>query len=511
MEKAVIYPGQIIVTQNPLEIHSSLGSCVEVVLHDPVRRITGVSIYVQSHPDSEQHAQTARYGCYSLPNTLEKMVRLGAVPERFLARVLGGSWVVDTQSRASSVGKKNIDFALSWLRQVRIPIVSSELGGCRARRVIVSSASFSVKLSLLANASELESSYGSFSPVNKQPSVVVVESSPTVRGMLTRLLQQEEIVTVVGAAADAFEARELLVEYRPDVVLISADLPSVSGRELLQRLMKYFPTPVIMMARPHSDANVVCDSLELGAVDCVELPDCMTADELQNYGTYLQNRVTGAVKLRERISETMSNQFQVSSSARERFVLALEGVEVLLLGGDTGAHFELDTLLSALPQEAPAVVLGLDGLPRAHIEKLKLSAHLNFVEGSHLQPVRPGCVYYAPEGYVLELLRIDGANKVGLVEGSSSWTGISSREILFQSAILARDLGSKLAVTVLSGFSSGGVDTLTRLRDCGVSMMAIDPNCSRIPFLPASAVASGSIEIIVDTEKLLPVRKDLVS
>ena len=283
MENVILYPGQTLVTQDSVEVHSTLGSCVEVVLHDPVRRITGMSIFVQPEPDCEHTIRSARYGCFSLTRMLEKMCALGADPQRLLARVLGGSTQNDTQSRTTAVGKKNIDFALSWLRQSRIPVVSSELGGLRARNVVVHTNQFTVRQTLRENSSDLESAYGNFKALIKKVRVIVVENSPSVRATLIRLLEQHDHVDVVGAAADAYEARELLVEHQPDLVLIAFDLPKVSGVDFLQRLMKYFPIPVVMMTRTPTEHSVIAEAFELGAVDCVECPEAVSENDLSDY------------------------------------------------------------------------------------------------------------------------------------------------------------------------------------------------------------------------------------
>ncbi|MEY2988137.1 MAG: cheB, glutamate methylesterase, partial [Pseudomonadota bacterium] len=416
MEKVILYPGQTLVTQDAVEIHSIVSSCIEVVLHDPVRRITGVSIFVQPRPDGEHLIQSARYGCYSLDHVLEKMLILGADPQRMLARVYGGGTLNDSLSRTSTIGKKNIDFALAWLRHARIPVVSSELGGLRARSVFVNSIHFSVRQNRHENSSELESAYGQFSSLKKKSRVVVVENSPTTRVKLTRVLQQHDLVDVVGVAVDAFEAREMLVEHQPDLVLISSELPKISGIELLERLMKYFPLPVIMITGALAHPKVIAEALEFGAVDCIESPESIADAELDEYGDYLRSKVLSASRIADRVHRSFWNQFSPSKSAADKFNSVLSGMDVLLFGGDTGAHFELESLLSSLPKDGPAVLLALDRLPLNYLKRLVEKADLKLVEGGHLQTLSPGCTYFPPEGYCFELLSDEGVKKIGLVE-----------------------------------------------------------------------------------------------
>lgn len=501
MEKLILYPGQVFVTQEPIEVHSNVGTCVEVVLHDPVRHITGVSIFVQPYPDAENSLLSARYGCHSLPLVLEKMCKLGADPQRVLARVIGGSAVGPADFRSVSAGKKNIDFALAWLRQARIPIVSSELGGLRARKVALSSALFSIKQTFHSDLCELESSFGEFRPAGKRTRVVIVAHSPTARATIVRILKQHELIDVVGAAGDAFEAREILVEHQPDLVIIVDDLPKVSALQLLQRLMKYFPMPVIMMTGTSDNEKANIEALECGAVDSIESPESLSELDLTDYTLYLQSMVLSAARIGDRVQNSRWSRFFPSSSNSQALEAALGGADVLLCAGDTGSHFELASLLGALPKHGPAVLLGLDSLPRAHIDKLTSQGQFNLIEAQHLQTLSPGCAYFPPRGYGLELLSVDGSKKASLVKLSAGWRGQSSRELLFESALRSVHSATRSAALLLSGLSLAGVDTFVRLRDAGVATLAVDPASSRVPILPSSAVAVGAVDVTIELDQ----------
>jgi len=504
MEKVSLYPGQVFVTQDSIEIHSTLGSCVEVVLHDPLRRITGVSIFVQAQPDGVLSTRSPRYGCYALAQVLERMCTLGAEPQRVLARVLGGGAVNNGKLGLTSAGKKNVDFALSWLRQLRIPIVSSELGGSRARSVIVDSGKFLVRQTFVHDSTEPEAACGNLASVRNKVRIIIVENSPSVRAMVERLVQQNELLEVVASAADAFEARELLVEYQPDLVLISDNIPRVSGIELLQRLMKYFPIPVIMMTSSLSNPSVIAEAFECGAVDILERPESICDSDLSEYGVHLQSKILAVARIANRVTDSHWNRSSASVSASRLLESVLGSVEILLLGGDTGAHFELEPLFRAMPEDGPAILLAVEALPRNYVDRLLAEGRYNLKEARHLQALTPGCIYFPPEGYFLELLSLDGVYKLGLSHANAGWKGLSSREALFQSALRCEASDTKLAAMLLSGLSVCGVESLVRLRDSGVSTLALDPSSSRVPILPSSALVSGAVDVTIEMEQQVP-------
>ena len=46
IEKLFLYPGQLVVTKDAMEITTILGSCVSVCLFDPIRRIAGMNHFL---------------------------------------------------------------------------------------------------------------------------------------------------------------------------------------------------------------------------------------------------------------------------------------------------------------------------------------------------------------------------------------------------------------------------------------------------------------------------------
>jgi DNA-binding LytR/AlgR family response regulator len=66
--------------------------------------------------------------------------------------------------------------------------------------------------------------------------VLIVDDEPLARRRLEILLKDQPDVTVVGAAADGVEARRLIAELRPDVLLLDIKMPRVNGFEVLDGL-----------------------------------------------------------------------------------------------------------------------------------------------------------------------------------------------------------------------------------------------------------------------------------
>ena len=102
----------------------------------------------------------------------------------------------------------------------------------------------------------------------RQIRVLVVEDSMVFRELLVKNLEKDPAIKVVATATDPFEARDKIIEYRPDVMTLDVELPKMNGIEFLRKLMPQYPLPVIVIS---SLSDKVFDALSAGAVDFVVL------------------------------------------------------------------------------------------------------------------------------------------------------------------------------------------------------------------------------------------------
>jgi chemotaxis receptor (MCP) glutamine deamidase CheD len=133
-EVLYVEPGQLLVCAEPKRLRTILGSCVSVCLYDPHNRIGGMNHFML--PRAPQGGGAGfRYGDAAMPALLERMERLGCEPRQLCAHVYGGAKVLTAISGMTHLGQGNVDFALDWLDERRITIVSSGVLGTWARRL----------------------------------------------------------------------------------------------------------------------------------------------------------------------------------------------------------------------------------------------------------------------------------------------------------------------------------------------------------------------------------------
>jgi CheY-like chemotaxis protein len=103
--------------------------------------------------------------------------------------------------------------------------------------------------------------------------VLVADDSETVLLMLERRLEMEgyDVVT----AKDGFEALERLREagsQKPDIILLDAMMPNMSGTEVLEQLRQQGSKIPVLMISAHLDAQEPDRMRSLGASDCIPKP-----------------------------------------------------------------------------------------------------------------------------------------------------------------------------------------------------------------------------------------------
>ncbi|MEO0058060.1 MAG: hypothetical protein RIT17_1533, partial [Pseudomonadota bacterium] len=66
-------------------------------------------------------------------------------------------------------------------------------------------------------------------------SVLVVDDSPVMRALLQHRLEQQADIAVIGTAANAAEARQLIKTLDPDVVTLDIEMPGMDGLSFLEK------------------------------------------------------------------------------------------------------------------------------------------------------------------------------------------------------------------------------------------------------------------------------------
>jgi chemotaxis protein CheD len=127
-----VVPGKVGVSGQPDMVFTAvLGPSVVVCIYDPVAKVGGMAHFI--FPGGEEYdPHETRFGGQALAVLISELIELGACVTRLEALLYGGAKLHDGRR---DIGKRNIEFALSFLAREEIAVVGHGFGGDQVRRV----------------------------------------------------------------------------------------------------------------------------------------------------------------------------------------------------------------------------------------------------------------------------------------------------------------------------------------------------------------------------------------
>jgi two-component system, chemotaxis family, protein-glutamate methylesterase/glutaminase len=322
--------------------------------------------------------------------------------------------------------------------------------------------------------------------------VLVVDDSPTMRGLITATLQADPQIEVVGQAADPNEARQAIKMLAPDVVTLDIEMPNMDGLEFLEKIMRLRPTPVIMVSTlTQAGADVSLLALEIGAFDCVAKPSSYNQNSFES----LAEKVKAAAK-----SQRRPRLVNVAPPSTARF---LPDGRLIAIGSSTGGVEALLTILSKFPENCPPTIISQHMPPTftksfaERLNKLCAPAVSEAVDGATL---KVGHVYLAPGSAHLELAGLT-APRVRLNEGERVNGHRPSVDVMFNS--LLRSVGASRTIgVILTGLGRDGAEGLLALRRAGAETIGQDEASSVVYGMPKVAFEIGAVAKQLPLERI---------
>jgi two-component system chemotaxis response regulator CheB len=324
--------------------------------------------------------------------------------------------------------------------------------------------------------------------------VLVVDDSALVRDVLSKELSRDPEIEVVGAVPDPFVARDQIVLLKPDVVTLDIEMPRMDGITFLRKLMRYYPLPVIIISSltPKGGA-LALEAMDIGAVDVMCKPG--SAYAVGDMGTQLREKVKAAAMVRVEKREAPDG------GPRQRLSLLKTTNIVVAIGASTGGTKALQSLLAALPANAPGVLV-VQHMPehftRSFAERLNTLCAMEVKEAEDGDTVAPGRVLIAPGNYHMLLNRSGAVYRVSIKAGPLVSRHRPSVDVLFKS--MARFAGSNAVGVILTGMGADGACGMKEMKDSGATNIAQDEATCVVYGMPKEAISQGGVDHILPLE-----------
>src|SRR5574344_457394 len=127
--------------------------------------------------------------------------------------------------------------------------------------------------------------------------VLIIDDSAMIRKVFEQELSKDPEIEVVGTAPDPFVGRDKIVYLKPDVITLDIEMPRMDGLTFLEKLMKYYPLPVVIVSSlAKRGGDVAVKAMELGAVEVLSKPG--TAYSVGDMSEQLIEKVKAASKVK---------------------------------------------------------------------------------------------------------------------------------------------------------------------------------------------------------------------
>jgi len=134
LAKHMLYPADFFVGRAPYSVTTILGSCISVCLHDPVLKQGAMNHYILPHWNGCD-ADFMKYGNLSIISILRELLVLGSKLENLRAKVYGGAEIIAETPANFYIGKRNAQIAFEILNEFQIPVLFSDVGGHKGRKI----------------------------------------------------------------------------------------------------------------------------------------------------------------------------------------------------------------------------------------------------------------------------------------------------------------------------------------------------------------------------------------
>lgn len=371
----------------------------------------------------------------------------------------------------------------------------------------------------------------------KTVSVMVVDDSAVIRGMLTRILETDPGIRVVASAPNGEIALQIYTRSKCDVVILDIEMPVMNGMETLPKLLALDKNARVVMCSTltKENAEISLRAMALGAIDYVPKP---TSTSTLNNSTEFRDRLVELVKSAgggaSLPAQTAPNGIKTvapiiaGNAATSTPVIRDDAHKSSLLTPNAPLQYRAEPPLSWRPRIL--AVGSSTGGPQALFEFLKplkaiknipivitqhmpptftklLAQHISAQTGIDCQeaeenmPVEPGKAYLAQGGKHM-LFKKNEMGHIALTLNDGPPENFCKPAVDPMLRSLIPFYGRDILVTILTGMGSDGMHGARAVVDAGGYVYAQDQKTSVVWGMPGAVATAGLCSAILPITEL---------
>ena len=340
--------------------------------------------------------------------------------------------------------------------------------------------------------------------------VLIIDDSASMRRVLKDLISSIDEFEVVAVANDAYEAREKIKEFEPDLVTIDLNMPKMDGVTFLRNLMRLHPMPAVVISGESMRGNDIFDDGAVGFIPKPELGEAMDSfaerikDTLLNL-TFLLKRYT--LKKPKPLKPFVVSQ-SVDYKVHPDEVIPLRaskfpGTKVIAIGSSTGGVESLLKVFKKLPNDFPPILITQHipyGFSNSFAQRLNDNSDVDVCEAKDGMILERGHAYLAPENMHLIIEKYGNELRTKLLDTKKVSQHKPSVDVLFRS--VNNCVGGSAMAIIMTGMGDDGTIAMKELFDNGAYTVAQNEESCIVFGMPMKAIAAGAVKDIIHLDDI---------
>ncbi len=356
--------------------------------------------------------------------------------------------------------------------------------------------------------------------IGKKTSVMLVDDSAVVRGMVRKWLETIDNIEVVDSADNGKVAINKVAKEKPDIIILDIEMPVMDGITALPELLRKAPKAIVLIASTLSlkNAEISLRAMSLGASDYIPKPSfARDGNEAREaFKSELIRKIIGLMPKTSpvksysssNVSTTKNAAWSPMPKANDSFNFrkaSLINPRALAIGSSTGGPAALSKVFEQLKGKLSDIpVFVVQHMPPTFTtllgERLAKTAGIEGGEAKADEPVVAGRLYLAPGGFHMRVAEINGTKIIKLDKGPPINHCRPAVDPMFES--IAEQYGNATLAAVLTGMGSDGANGAVAIAHTGGTIFAQDEASSVVWGMPGATALAGVCTKLVDIEKM---------
>ena len=340
--------------------------------------------------------------------------------------------------------------------------------------------------------------------------VLVIDDSASMRRIIKDMINAIDEFEVICVATDAFDAREKIKEYEPDLVTIDINMPKMDGVTFLRNLMRLHPMPAVVISGEGVRGNNIFDD---GAVGFIAKPE--TGEPMQLFQERIKDTLLNLTFLLKRYTlkkppalKKAVKHIDVDYKVHPDEVIPLRkatipGIKLIAIGSSTGGVESLLRVFKKLPEDLPPILITQHipyGFSNSFAQRLNDNSQVYVCEAKDGMVLEKGHAYLAPGNMHLTIEKYGNEYKTRLLDTKKVSQHKPSVDVMFRS--VNNTVGGSAMAVMMTGMGDDGTIAMKELFDNGAYTVAQNEESCVVFGMPMKAIQAGAVKDIVHLDQI---------